>query len=60
MLTDDVPVEFDPPDPDVVWEHYLETYRRAGAQPVTRDRADELMAELSDAITRGITPPTAH
>jgi hypothetical protein len=50
--------EFDPPDEDVVYEGYLETCPRLGVEPVSRDRAQGLMAEWSDAIAaRGSAPP---
>lgn len=36
---------FDPPEPDRVYRYYLETCRRAGVEPVPRDRAQDLIAE---------------
>jgi hypothetical protein len=43
-------LEFDPPDADLVYRNYLETCRRAGIEPVPRDRAQELMAAWGAAI----------
>ena len=40
---DDAP-EFDPPDADRVYANYLETCRRAGVRPVSRERAQDLIA----------------
>ncbi len=42
---DNDPLEFDPPDADEVYAHYLETCRRLGVEPVPRERAAELIAE---------------
>jgi len=43
-----------------VWEHYLKTCRRAGIEPVSREHARELIAEWSEAIAAGLSPPTTH
>ena len=52
---------FDPPDAEGVYRNYVETCRRLGVESVPRDRAEELMAEWSDAIAAGRTvPPTTH
>jgi hypothetical protein len=53
-------IPFDPPDADVVWEHYLETCRRAGIEPVSRERADGLMQEWPETIAAALTTPTTH
>jgi hypothetical protein len=60
MIGEPIIVPIDPPDADVVWEHYLETCRRAGVQPVSREQADELITEWSDAIAAGLAAPTQH
>ena len=39
MLDDAIPIEFDPPDSDRVYANYLETCRRLGVEPVSRERA---------------------
>jgi Cdc6-like AAA superfamily ATPase len=36
------------PDSDRVYRHYLETCRRCGVTPVSRERAHDLIAEWSD------------
>ena len=41
--------EFDPPDEDGVYARYLETCKHLG-EPVTRDHAQNLMAEWSVAL----------
>jgi hypothetical protein len=41
--------ELDPPDAESVYRNYVETCRRLGVEPVPRDRAQDLMAEWSDA-----------
>ena len=59
MLADDpINIPFDPPDADIVWEHYLETCRRAGVTPVSREQAQERIAECSAAIGAALVPPT--
>jgi hypothetical protein len=63
MLDDDkaIEIEFDPPDPDVVWEHYLETCRRAGVEPVSREHVDGLIAERTATIAASLAvPPITH
>ena len=56
MLHDDaIQIEFDPPDPDLICEHYLEICRRAGVEPVSRERADKLITEGSAALAAGLT-----
>jgi hypothetical protein len=59
MLTDPIDVEFDPPDADTVYEGYLETCRRLGVEPVSRDRAGALMAEWNEVLS-GRGTPTTH
>ena len=57
---DDVPA-FDLPDPEQVWRNYLENFRHLGVQPVSRDRAMDLMAEWADAIAgRQSVPSITH
>jgi hypothetical protein len=52
---------FNLPDADSVYRNYLETYRRAGVEPVPRERAQAPMAEWGAAIAAGrSTPPTKH
>lgn len=54
-----IEIPFEPPDADIVWEHYLETCRRAAA-PVSREQADKLITEWSEAIEAGLAPPAQH
>jgi hypothetical protein len=51
-------IPFDPPDPDIAWEHYLETCRRAGVTPVSREHADGLIAEWTATTAAGRSVPT--
>jgi len=44
VIDDPINIPFDPPDPDIVWEHYRETCRRAGVEPVSREQAQGLPA----------------
>lgn len=44
---------FGPADPERVYRNCVETYGRLGVEPVPRNRAQDLMAEWSDAITAG-------
>ena len=61
MLDDDaIEIPFDPPDPDVVWEHYLETCRRAGVTPVSWEQALGLIAEWTATIAASPSGPTQH
>ena len=54
-------IPFDPPDPEQVYRNYLKTCHRLGVEPVSRDRAQELMTEWSDAIAGcGAVPPIKH
>ena len=58
MLKDDTDASaFDPPDPDEVYGRYLETCRRLAVEPVSRERAHDLIAEWSDAIAAGRSVP---
>lgn len=56
MLDNDAP-EFDPPDADTVYAHYLETCPRLGVEPVARDRALGLMQEWGEVLS-GRPEPT--
>jgi hypothetical protein len=58
MIVDPINVPFEPPDPDILWEHCLETCRRAGVTPVSCERADKPMTERPAAIAAGLVPPT--
>ena len=63
MLDDDkaIQVKFEPPDADVVWEHYLETCRRAGVKPVSREHAQDLIADWTETIAACLSgPPTTN
>ena len=42
--------EFDQPDVDLVYAHYLETCRRLGVKAVPRDRARKLIKEWTNTI----------
>jgi len=53
---DDAPT-LEPLHTERVYRNYLETCRRLGVEPVSRHRADNLMAEWSDAIVAGPPPP---
>jgi hypothetical protein len=55
---DDSP-EFDPADPDAVYVRYLETCRRAGVEPVSRERAAGLIQEWNE-VRSGRPEPTTH
>ena len=51
------------PDPDDVrlWQNYLESCRRAGVEPVTRDHARELVAEWNETFRNAASgPKTVH
>ena len=56
VMTDDQKPE--PPDVDGYYARYLKTCRRLGVEPVSLERAHELMDEWSDAIKHA--PPTQH
>ena len=56
MLDNNNTRAFDPPDADAVYAHYLETCRRAGVEPVPRERARELIAERSATFERAGKP----
>ncbi len=45
------------PDPERVYRNYLETCRRLGVTPVSRDHAHGLMAEWFDVLGRAMTTP---
>ena len=55
MIDDPIKIAFVPPDPDIVWEHYLETCRRAGVTPVSREHADGLMQEWTATFAAGMS-----
>ena len=58
-MLDSIDIEFDPPDADTVYEGYLETCRRLGVEPVSRDRAQGLIEEWNEVLSgRGL--PTTH
>jgi hypothetical protein len=59
MIGDPIDVPFEPPDADVVWEHYLETCRRAGVTPVSREQAQGLIAERTEVLS-GRPESTTH
>jgi len=50
-------VPFDPPDPDLTYCNYLETCRRAGVEPVSREQALGLIREWSEVLS-GRPEPT--
>jgi hypothetical protein len=53
--------DFDLPDPDRVYRSCVETCRRLGFELVPRNRAQESIAEWTDAIAAGVSaPPTKH
>ena len=60
MIGDPVDVPFEPLDPDIVWEHYLETCRRAGIEPVPREHAQGLIAEWTETIAAALVLPMTH
>lgn len=49
---DDAP-EVDLPDPDQVYRNYVESCRRCGVKPVSRERAQGLIEEWTVALTGG-------
>ena len=50
-----------PPDAERVNRNYVETCRRLGFEPVSRDRAQGLIAEWSEAIAASRSvPPITH
>ena len=51
---------FDPPDADLTYRNYLETCKRAGIEPVSREHADQLIGERTATIAEGLSPPTQH
>jgi hypothetical protein len=62
MIDDDnaIEIEFNPPDANIVWEHSLETRRRGGVTSVSREQADKLITEWSEAVAAGLVPPPTH
>lgn len=59
MVAEDKALEVGPPDADTVYRNYLETCRRAGVEPVPRERAQQLMAEWNEVLS-GRPEPTQH
>jgi hypothetical protein len=58
MLHDNaIELQFDPPDPDVTYAHYLETCQRAGINPVSWERAQDLIAEWTEVPSGRPEPP---
>ena len=51
---------FDPPDADLTYRNYLETCKRAGIEPVSREQALALMQEWTATIAAALVPPTTH
>jgi len=49
-------IEFEPPDPDTVYANFVETCRRAGVTPVSRERAQDLIAEWTEVLSRRPEP----
>jgi len=62
MLDDDaIEIQFDPPDPDLTYARYLETCRRAGVTPASREHAQGSMQEWTAPIAACLSvPPTTH
>ena len=57
MLDDDaIEIQFDPPDPDVTYAHYLETCPRAGIKPVSWERAQDLIVEWTEVPSGPLEP----
>ena len=57
MLDDNaIELQFDPPDPDVTYAHYLETCRRAGIKPVSWERAQDLIVEWTEVPSGPLEP----
>ena len=57
---DAINIAFDPPDPDLTYRNYLETCRRAGVEPVSREHADGLIQEWTETIAAALSVPTTH
>ena len=51
--------QFDPPDADLVYQRYRETYRRLGIEQVSRERATGPMEAWTEALS-GRPDPTQH
>jgi len=49
----------DAPDPEQFYRKYLETCRRAGIEPVARERAVAFVQEWTEVLT-GRPEPTQH
>ena len=51
------PAEFEPSDPDRFYRDYLETCRRSGVEPVSRERSLGLIEEWTEVLS-GRPEPT--
>jgi hypothetical protein len=60
IADDDINIAFDPPDADRVYANYLETCRRAGVTPVSREHAQDLIADWPATIAAALVPPTTQ
>jgi len=49
---------FDPPDANLTYANYLETCRRAGVTPVSREQALGLIQEWTEVRSGRPEPPT--
>ena len=59
MIDDPINIEFDPLDADTVYDHYLETCRRAGVTPLSRECAEGLIQEWNEVLS-GRPEPITH
>jgi hypothetical protein len=50
---------FDPPYVGCLYRNYFETCRRAGVEPVSRERAEGLILERGEVLS-GCPEPTQH
>ena len=48
---DTIEIQFELPDPDLAYRNYLETCRRAGVEPVSREHAPGLMQEWGEVLS---------
>ena len=46
-----------PPEPDLTYRNYVETCRRAGIEPVSREHAQGLMQEWTETIAACMAVP---
>jgi len=56
---DAIEIKVEPVDADSVYEKYLETCRRAGIAPMSRERAAGLVQEWNE-VPSGRPEPTQH